>query len=122
MEGAKKRIIALFDVDQTLTPARNTIQKNMIDTLDAIIARGVAVGIVSGSDLVKVREQVGDELIQKADFTFSENGLYTLKKGQFFNQRSIKDELGEEKLKRFINFCLKYMSELDIPIKRYINC
>lgn len=35
----------------------------MIDTLDAIIARGVAVGIVSGSDLTKVREQVGEELI-----------------------------------------------------------
>ena len=52
MQG--KRIIALFDVDQTLTPARKTIQKVMVDTLDALIARGVAVGIVSGSDLNKV--------------------------------------------------------------------
>lgn len=56
MEGAKKRIIALFDVDQTLTPARSIIQRNMIETLDAIMLKGVAVGIVSGSDLVKVRE------------------------------------------------------------------
>jgi len=119
METIKKRVIALFDVDQTLTPARSIIQKNMIETLDAIMSKGVAVGIVSGSDLVKVKEQVGEELINKADYTFSENGLYTLKKGQFFCQKSIKDELGEEKLKRFINFCLKYMSELDIPVKRY---
>ena len=32
--------------------------------------------------------------------------------------QSIKDFLGEDKLKQFINFCLKYLSELDIPIKR----
>lgn len=30
---AKKRIIALFDVDQTLTPARKTIEKIMSETL-----------------------------------------------------------------------------------------
>ena len=29
-----KRVIALFDVDQTLTPARKTIEKVMIDTLN----------------------------------------------------------------------------------------
>jgi phosphomannomutase len=81
MHSTTKRIVALFDVDQTLTPARSSIQKAMIDTLDACIAKGIAVGIVSGSDLVKIKEQVGDELVQKADFTFSENGLYSLKKG-----------------------------------------
>ena len=31
---------------------------------------------------------------------------------------SIKDFLGEEKLKQFINFCLKYLADIDIPIKR----
>lgn len=25
---------------------------------------------------------------------------------------------GEENIKRIVNFCLKYISELDIPIKR----
>ena len=49
-----KRIIALFDVDQTLTPARNSIQPDMIETLDKCIERGIAIGIVSGSDLNKV--------------------------------------------------------------------
>jgi phosphomannomutase len=74
-----KRIIALFDVDQTLTPARKTIEKAMVETLKAVHERGVALGIVSGSDLNKVREQVGEEMIQLADYTFSENGLYALK-------------------------------------------
>jgi len=43
--------------------------------------KGIAVGIVSGSDLHKIKEQVGDDLVARADYTFSENGLYSLKKG-----------------------------------------
>lgn len=113
-----KRILALFDVDQTLTPARKSIEKVMIETLDRCMERGIAIGIVSGSDLHKVKEQVGDDLVARADFTFSENGLYSLKKGQFLSSRSIKDFLGEDRLKKLINFCLHYIADLDIPIKR----
>ena len=115
---SSKRIIALFDVDQTLTPARKTIEKAMLETLAQCKAKGVALGIVSGSDLSKIKEQVGDALVAEADFTFSENGLYALKQGQFLAQKSIKDFLGEEKLKRLINFCLHHIADLDIPIKR----
>jgi len=53
----------------------------MIDTLKAISDKGIHIGIVSGSDLVKIKEQVGQELVNTADFTFSENGLYAMKKG-----------------------------------------
>ena len=73
---------------------------------------------MSGSDLHKIKEQVGDELAASADFTFSENGLYALKEGKFLSQKSIKDYLGEERLKKLINFCLHYIADLDIPIKR----
>ena len=118
MQHSAKRIIALFDVDQTLTPARKTIEKAMIETLDKCHARGIAIGIVSGSDLNKIKEQVGEDIVQRADYTFSENGLYALKKGQFFSQKSIKDYMGEDRLKKLINFCLHYIADLDIPIKR----
>eukprot|EP01017_Pseudomicrothorax_dubius_P044796 TRINITY_DN7620_c0_g1_i4.p1 TRINITY_DN7620_c0_g1~~TRINITY_DN7620_c0_g1_i4.p1 ORF type:complete len:172 (+),score=65.29 TRINITY_DN7620_c0_g1_i4:64-579(+) len=37
---------------------------------------------------------------------------------RFLAKTSIKDELGEERLKTFINFCLKYLADIDIPIKR----
>ena len=57
MEAGKKTIV-LFDVDQTLTPARSPIQQDMLDTLDAVAAKGVHLGIVSGSDIKKVTEQV----------------------------------------------------------------
>lgn len=118
MQQSGKRIIALFDVDQTLTPARKTIEKAMIETLDKCHARGIAIGIVSGSDLNKIKEQVGEDIVQRADFTFSENGLYALRKGQFFSQKSIKDYMGEDRLKKLINYCLHYIADLDIPIKR----
>lgn len=80
--------------------------------------KGIALGIVSGSDLDKIKEQVGEDLVKKVDYTFSQNGLYSLKKGEFLAQMSIKDQLGEERLKKLINFSLRYIADLDIPIKR----
>lgn len=35
--------------------------------------------------------------------------------------QSLKDFLGEAKLKEFINFCLHYIADLDIPIKRCVR-
>ena len=34
--------------------------------------------------------------------------------------KSIKNFIGEEKLKTFISFCLKYIADVDIPVKRYM--
>jgi len=112
-----KDVIVLFDVDGTLTKPRNSINQDMIDTLTALQSK-VYTGLVGGSDLKKIEEQVGKEIINKMDFTFSENGLYALKEGKVFAVKSIKDELGEEKLKKFVNFTLRYIADLDIPIKR----
>ena len=68
---ASKRIIALFDLDQTLTPARKFIEKAMVETIKAVHDKGVAIGIVSGSDLHKIQEQVGEEFVKNCDFVFS---------------------------------------------------
>ena len=57
MEQGKK-IIILFDVDETLTPARSSIQPDMVETLNAVAAKGHHLGIVSGSDEKKVTDQV----------------------------------------------------------------
>ena len=117
MDG-QKRVIALFDVDQTLTPARQSIQPDMIEALNATMAKGIHCGIVSGSDIVKVREQVGQEIVDKCEYCFSENGLLAMKNGKEFARQSFKDHLGEDNLKKLINFSLRYIADLDIPIKR----
>lgn len=115
MEG---KTICLFDVDQTLSPARNSIQQDMLDCLAAVEAKGVHLGIVSGSDVGKVTEQVTQALVDRCEYTFGENGLYAMKKGEMFACQSFKDHLGEENLKRLINFSLRYIADLDIPVKR----
>jgi phosphomannomutase len=90
----------------------------MIDTLKACHDKGVHLGIVSGSDLVKVSEQVGKSIVDMCEFTFSENGLLAMKFGQEFARQSFKDHLGEDNLKKLINYSLRYIADLDIPVKR----
>jgi hypothetical protein len=40
------------------------------------------VGFVGGSDLPKLIEQIGADLINEADYAFAENGCVFLKKGE----------------------------------------
>jgi len=72
------------------------------------------------------------------DYVFSENGLVAYKNGELaarqvsctalhhfssylhFYFQSIKTKMGEEKLQTFVNFCLRYMSELKLPKKRSV--
>jgi len=51
----------------------------MVETLKKVQEKGVAIGIISGSDLSKITEQVGKEIVKNADFTFAENGLFAMK-------------------------------------------
>lgn len=141
-----------------------------------VLFQVVTVGIVGGSDLSKIKEQLGDNgalsccsppgrtaslnhpvafkqclhvnlsicqgqtphlykqrlsievpdtfegicvaVLELADFTFSENGLMAHKGQEQLAVQSIKKYMGEENIKKFINFVLKYIADLDIPVKR----
>jgi phosphomannomutase len=74
--------------------------------------------MVGGSDLVKQREQLGEDVLELFDFVFPENGLAAYEDGLPIGKTSFKDFLGEAKLKELINFLLMYIANLDIPIKR----
>lgn len=109
--------IALFDVDGTLTVPRQAASTKMLSFLQDL-RQNLPVGIVGGSDLSKIREQLGSNVEKDYDYVFAENGLVAYKGGQLIATQSLKQFLGEEKLKTFINFVLHYIAELDIPIKR----
>ena len=49
-------------------------------------AKGIHFGVISGSDLIKITEQLGEDVVLGADWCFGENGLYALKKGEFFEK------------------------------------
>lgn len=112
-----RKTVMLFDVDGTLTKPRNKVTPEMTEFLAELRKRAV-VGIVGGSDYVKICEQMGSDIASRVDYLFAENGLTAYRDGKLFAVESIKNFLGEEKLKCFINFCLHYIADLDIPIKR----
>ncbi|PSR91913.1 eukaryotic phosphomannomutase [Coniella lustricola] len=115
-----KNTICLFDVDGTLTPARLSVSPEMLDML-ARLRQKVAIGFVGGSDLVKQQEQLGTSEIDVKtlfDFCFAENGLTAYKNGQALPSNSFIKWIGEDQYKELVNFCLHYIADLDIPVKR----
>ena len=117
--SSENKTLILFDVDGTLTTARQEIKPEMKRLLlEKLKGPKVSIGLVSGSDLVKVSEQMGKDCLLEFDFVFPENGLVAFKNGVEIGRKSIASFMGEEKLQKFINFCLGYMSKLELPIKR----
>lgn len=78
----------------------------------------LVIGMVGGSDLRKQKEQLGDAVLDMFDYTFSENGLVAYKGKQLIAEASITAYLGENRLQSLINFILRYIADLDIPVKR----
>lgn len=115
----RDELLVLFDVDGTLTPARKVIEPSFEDFLYSKVKPKTSIGIVSGSDLVKVQEQLGGaRLLKEFDYVFPENGLVFIEKGVEKSKESIQQHLGESNIKRLINYCLHYIADLDIPVKR----
>lgn len=117
LKSRSKDVIALFDVDGTLTRPRLKATTEMLDFLQDI-RRSVYIAIVGGSDLSKQREQLGENVLDMFDFTFSENGLVAFEGTQLIAEASIQSFLGEDRLQKLINFVLRYIADLDIPVKR----
>ena len=114
---AAKTKLVLFDVDGTLTEPREGASAEMTAFLADLRTRTV-VGIVGGSDLVKQQEQMGANIVNEVDYSFSENGLVAFHNGKEVGRQAINKHLGEENVKRVVNWTLRYIANLDLPIKR----
>ncbi|KAK2065950.1 eukaryotic phosphomannomutase [Colletotrichum caudatum] len=115
-----RNTICLFDVDETLTPARLHASPEMLELL-ARLRQKCAIGFVGGSDYSKQQEQLGDAstpVTALFDFCFSENGLTAFKLGQPLASNSFIKFVGEDQYKELVNFALHHIADLDIPIKR----
>lgn len=114
-----KGTICLFDVDGTLTPARQGVSPEMLQILSALRHK-CAIGFVGGSDLVKQQEQLGTPsipVVSLFDYCFAENGLTAYRLGQQLVSQSFIGWLGQEKYKQLVNFCLRYTADIDCPVK-----
>lgn len=110
------KILVLFDVDGTLTPARLQIDQEMKDTLEKL-KKKVVVGFVGGSDLAKQVEQLGPNVINDFDYCFSENGLTAYKQGKQLASQSFIGWLGIEKYNVLVKWVLHYLADLDLPVR-----
>ncbi|KAL5536971.1 PMM1 [Sanghuangporus sanghuang] len=116
----KHKKLVLFDVDDTLTPARRAASPEMINLLREL-RRVFVTGFVGGSNLSKIQEQLGvtgNNVVDDFDFAFAENGLTAYRLGQKLPSQSFIKFIGEEKYKTLVNFILHYIADMDIPIKR----
>ncbi|KAI9832388.1 MAG: Phosphomannomutase 1 [Sarea resinae] len=112
--------VCLFDVDDTLTPARRSVSPQMLSLLSSLRHK-VAIGYISGSDLIKQQEQLGTPSLPVTslfDFCFAENGLTAYRMGVQLASQSFIQWIGEENYKRMVNFMLHYIADMDIPVKR----
>ncbi|GFF23183.1 phosphomannomutase [Aspergillus udagawae] len=115
-----KNTICLFDVDETLTPARRTVTPEMLMLLSQLRHK-CAIGYVGGSNLAKQQEQLGTaatDVTSLFDFCFPENGLMAFRLGKPLASTSFIDWIGEEKYQKLANFILKYFADLQLPKKR----
>uniref|UniRef100_A0A8V0YAG4 Phosphomannomutase n=1 Tax=Gallus gallus TaxID=9031 RepID=A0A8V0YAG4_CHICK len=120
MAAARGRVLCLFDVDGTLTPARQKIEPEVDRFLQELRGR-VQIGVVGGSDYSKIAEQLGEgdedsgpRAGRRAACRLSPSHLLS----SLMTRAAIQDHLGEELLQDLINFCLNYMALLKLPKKR----
>ncbi|PXF39885.1 Phosphomannomutase 2 [Gracilariopsis chorda] len=109
-------IIALFDVNGTLTAPRLSATKEMIDFL-AKLGEKFMIGIAGGSDLLKQKEQFGGNVSDMSHYNFSDNGLVAYRGKKLLAEASLTAHLGEKHFQKLINYCLGYTSALSIPVK-----
>ena len=105
----------------------------------------VAIGFVGGSDFAKISEQLAMDgrnglcrsfnncfrkplsdanvlpVLEDFDFGFAENGLIAFRLGKPLATQSFIKFVGEEKYKKLVNVILRYLSEIDVPIKRFVT-
>ena len=117
MPAENPRILALFDVDGTLTIPRGEATEEMKSFLKTLRGK-ITTGIVGGSDLSKQQEQMGKDVVNDVDWNFSENGLVAYQDGKLVGKEAIHTFLGEPAIKEIVNFALRYIADLDIPVKR----
>lgn len=122
-------VIYLFDIDETLTKPRQFIQDDMDQCIQRLRER-VTVGLVGGSDLDKIAQQLIpsnlrnsdvdpiNTLVNRFDYVFAENGLVAYKEGKLIGQENIIKYLGERDYQKFLNFCMLHMSSIELPAKR----
>lgn len=112
----------LFDLDGTLSAPRTPVINEVLEALRRLKTQ-VTIGIVSGSDMPKMVSQLGQtdlsNVFEYTDYVFAENGTVARYRGAPLGaDLHFPNHIGEEVYKKLVAFVLRYIADLDIPIKR----
>jgi phosphomannomutase len=112
------RKLALFDFEGALFAGRGAgaIEPAARELLADLQRRGVTVGVVGGADARDMEARLGAGL--RPTFVFADDGIVAYRDGRLLGCKSIAVHLGEARLQSVLNFCLRYISLLEIPVKR----
>ena len=106
-------------MDGTLTPSRNKITAEVKEQLHFFKSFNfIKLGVVSGSDLIKIKEQLGDDVLEVFDYVCTENGLVTYSSGELTHTNSMFQFLGESVYQKIVNGFLKILSTIELDVKR----
>jgi phosphomannomutase len=113
------KTLLLFDLDNTLTLSRGKITPEMKELIKSLDNSKYELGVVSGSDLNKIKEQL-EEAANHFTWIFTENGLVTYFAGQPtpYSSTSLIKHLGEGNYQELVNECLWVLCETKLPLKR----
>ena len=108
--------IFIFDVDGTLTPSRGEMDSEFREWFIEF-AKNNRVALVTGSDLVKTLEQVGDEVVSVSEYCFNCSGNDVYHNGQsvYVNEWACPDSLVQYLHERLVqsDYTEKYGNHLE---------
>lgn len=90
-------------------------------SLLGLLRQKCAIGYVSGGPLAKQQQQLSTPstpVITLFDFCFPENGVTAFRMGTPLPGTTFIEQVGEMRYKELVNWVLRYIADLDIPIKR----
>eukprot|EP01101_Sappina_pedata_P012385 TRINITY_DN84_c0_g1_i1.p1 TRINITY_DN84_c0_g1~~TRINITY_DN84_c0_g1_i1.p1 ORF type:complete len:260 (+),score=121.20 TRINITY_DN84_c0_g1_i1:311-1090(+) len=113
----RDKTLALFDIDGTIAEMGQPVSADMKKFI-AELRTKVSVAIVGGSMMLRVIDKLGPDVLDQFDYVFAENGLVAYKDGNHLASNEIAKALPNDKMNELINFCLGYLAQLDLPVKR----
>ncbi|GFE54157.1 phosphomannomutase [Babesia ovis] len=115
------RSLLIFDMDGTLTLPTQAITEDVKQVLLRCKQRGFEIALVSGSKYEKIRRQINDDcmfVIDQFDYVFAENGTQYYRGDALLKSLDITDVVPEATLRAIVEFSLRYIADLEIPVKR----
>jgi phosphomannomutase len=109
--------VVIFDIDGTIAHHGEVVSADMRAFLQEL-RKKVSVALIGGSPLRQMHDKVGETIEHDVDFVFGENGLVAYGHGKLLKEMRLAEALSEEQIQALINWALRYIADLQLPVKR----